>query len=110
MFLITVLTNEFTFFLYNTSEDNLSTLRSEEHTSELQSRSDLVCRLLLEKKKKTSHTPCPIVKRLDKRNQTAETAKYTARCNPQERRPAYDHSQAGEHVDSHGRRRSGEGI
>src|SRR2546421_4751876 len=30
-------------------------LRSEEHTSELQSRSDLVCRLLLEKKKKE---PC----------------------------------------------------
>src|SRR5438034_4195608 len=30
--------------------------RSEEHTSELQSHSDLVCRLLLEKKKKnTSH-------------------------------------------------------
>src|SRR5206468_12452475 len=27
-------------------------VRSEEHTSELQSRSDLVCRLLLEKKKK----------------------------------------------------------
>src|SRR3989440_7970905 len=44
------------------------TSRSEEHTSELQSRSDLVCRLLLEKKKKTnpkimvqstsSHPPC----------------------------------------------------
>src|SRR2546428_6430267 len=33
-------------------------LRSEEHTSELQSRSDLVCRLLLEKKKKySSHNP-----------------------------------------------------
>src|SRR5204863_8648901 len=32
--------------------------RSEEHTSELQSRRDLVCRLLLEKKKKkTSSTP-----------------------------------------------------
>src|SRR5690349_22981485 len=35
--------------------------RSEEHTSELQSRRDLVCRLLLEKKKKktnsTSHRP-----------------------------------------------------
>src|SRR3989440_4163272 len=30
-------------------------LRSEEHTSELQSRSDLVCRLLLEKKKKTDN-------------------------------------------------------
>src|SRR5438067_9115498 len=28
--------------------------RSEEHTSELQSRFDLVCRLLLEKKKKTA--------------------------------------------------------
>src|SRR3712207_7209577 len=31
-------------------------LRSEEHTSELQSRQYLVCRLLLEKKKKTSCT------------------------------------------------------
>src|SRR2546427_6760589 len=31
--------------------------RSEEHTSELQSQSNLVCRLLLEKKKKTQ---CPI--------------------------------------------------
>src|SRR3989442_6655797 len=29
--------------------------RSEEHTSELQSRPHLVCRLLLDKKKKTSH-------------------------------------------------------
>src|SRR5690349_22444438 len=34
--------------------------RSEEHTSELQSRRDLVCRLLLEKKKKTAyHKFCP---------------------------------------------------
>src|SRR5438874_4960918 len=31
-----------------------SAARSEEHTSELQSRRDLVCRLLLEKKKKTN--------------------------------------------------------
>src|SRR2546422_2932549 len=31
--------------------------RSEEHTSELQSRLHLVCRLLLEKKKKTKRTP-----------------------------------------------------
>src|SRR5690349_22849604 len=30
--------------------------RSEEHTSELQSRRDLVCRLLLEKKKKNDET------------------------------------------------------
>src|SRR5690606_41784085 len=33
-------------------------LRSEEHTSELQSRENLVCRLLLEKKKR-SHAPSP---------------------------------------------------
>src|SRR2546427_8213824 len=31
--------------------------RSEEHTSELQSQSNLVCRLLLEKKKKKNKTP-----------------------------------------------------
>src|SRR5436190_18551099 len=30
-------------------------IRSEEHTSELQSHSELVCRLLLEKKKKVEH-------------------------------------------------------
>src|SRR5260221_4468262 len=35
--------------------------RSEEHTSELQSHSDLVCRLLLEKKKKTNDTERPHV-------------------------------------------------
>src|SRR5438105_11365555 len=33
-----------------------NSLRSEEHTSELQSRVDLVCRLLLEKKKKNKVT------------------------------------------------------
>src|SRR3989449_10582867 len=33
-------------------------LRSEEHTSELQSRLHLVCRLLLEKKKKTQSQQC----------------------------------------------------
>src|SRR2546430_17507153 len=32
--------------------------RSEEHTSELQSQSNLVCRLLLEKKKITRSYPC----------------------------------------------------
>src|SRR5438034_7553130 len=32
--------------------NNFEVIRSEEHTSELQSHSDLVCRLLLEKKKK----------------------------------------------------------
>src|SRR5690349_21962889 len=38
--------------------------RSEEHTSELQSRRDLVCRLLLEKKKKK--------KKCDKKHKTLE--------------------------------------
>src|SRR2546421_6311629 len=35
--------------------------RSEEHTSELQSRSDLVCRLLLEKKKKKKNRDLHII-------------------------------------------------
>src|SRR2546427_2921979 len=34
--------------------------RSEEHTSELQSQSNLVCRLLLEKKKKRQPAPQPV--------------------------------------------------
>src|SRR5438874_8272338 len=34
--------------------------RSEEHTSELQSRRDLVCRLLLEKKKNRNSTQCKL--------------------------------------------------
>src|SRR3712207_8328811 len=36
-------------------------LRSEEHTSELQSRQYLVCRLLLEKKKKPRRMPAPLL-------------------------------------------------
>src|SRR5699024_11727122 len=35
---------------YDVTDEDLSQIRSEEHTSELQSRFDLVCRLLLEKK------------------------------------------------------------
>src|SRR2546421_9448864 len=38
----------------------ISELRSEEHTSELQSRSDLVCRLLLEKKKNLENIDCAV--------------------------------------------------
>src|SRR2546430_7468344 len=37
--------------------DRRAAVRSEEHTSELQSQSNLVCRLLLEKKKTTTYTP-----------------------------------------------------
>src|SRR5438034_6554104 len=38
--------------IWQLSSHSSLALRSEEHTSELQSHSDLVCRLLLEKKKK----------------------------------------------------------
>src|SRR2546422_8228180 len=41
--------------LYGDAEPNNANHRSEEHTSELQSRLHLVCRLLLEKKKKKTH-------------------------------------------------------
>src|SRR5947207_14542975 len=40
--------------LRQTTQLGRTKIRSEEHTSELQSHSDLVCRLLLEKKKKTT--------------------------------------------------------
>src|SRR5699024_12797254 len=40
--------------LYAISEVDNGEVRSEEHTSELQSRFDLVCRLLLEKKKRST--------------------------------------------------------
>src|SRR5690349_21978482 len=39
-------------YFWSESMTSMPALRSEEHTSELQSRRDLVCRLLLEKKKK----------------------------------------------------------
>src|SRR5437870_11501735 len=37
--------------------EDVKEMRSEEHTSELQSRGHLVCRLLLEKKKRNNPTP-----------------------------------------------------
>src|SRR5712664_4980619 len=49
--------------------------RSEEHTSELQSRSDLVCRLLLEKKKKKKlrQNPKKKTKKKTKEDQSSKT-------------------------------------
>src|SRR5438132_3655558 len=49
------------------------TLRSEEHTSELQSHSDLVCRLLLEKKKKKEKARTISRGRRQSEEPTAET-------------------------------------
>src|SRR3712207_7635909 len=49
-------------------------LRSEEHTSELQSRQYLVCRLLLEKKKKYQQNLCCITRSFsDSRNLASST-------------------------------------
>src|SRR2546425_4657474 len=46
--------------MYTAKQGGKNAVRSEEHTSELQSLAYLVCRLLLEKKKKTrSRTPPP---------------------------------------------------
>src|SRR5690349_24136384 len=51
--------------------------RSEEHTSELQSRRDLVCRLLLEKKKKTKKNKIHAQYHMIKRK---HNSKSTRRC------------------------------
>src|SRR5438270_6892764 len=48
----------------------ISTRRSEEHTSELQSQSNLVCRLLLEKKKKIKKKKMSKQKKKQKRIRT----------------------------------------
>src|SRR5438270_4830862 len=53
--------------------------RSEEHTSELQSQSNLVCRLLLEKKKKKKITRQHDAKITQRPNDCAE---YTIDCTP----------------------------
>src|SRR5260221_5994388 len=53
--------------------------RSEEHTSELQSHSDLVCRLLLEKKKKTTQLREGTRTQMMTRDHRAHLIEYTAR-------------------------------
>src|SRR3712207_8064520 len=45
----------------NCSQEVLAAFRSEEHTSELQSRQYLVCRLLLEKKIHTHYSSTPAI-------------------------------------------------
>src|SRR5476649_3044593 len=51
----------------------ISAVRSEEHTSELQSHSDLVCRLLLEKKKKHTLDSTTIKKTKQKNKENNES-------------------------------------
>src|SRR2546430_13200036 len=57
----------------------ISGKRSEEHTSELQSQSNLVCRLLLEKKK---FTPCPARHRHPHVHELSSPALPSVRCRP----------------------------
>src|SRR5258708_28109675 len=65
-------------FLAEDSESSMISVRnqkrSEEHTSELQSPDHLVCRLLLEKKKKSEQTPSPAQPRIQ---QTTEQSEQT---------------------------------
>src|SRR5438034_7491262 len=52
--------------------------RSEEHTSELQSHSDLVCRLLLEKKKLAPRPSCPTPRSNARKRRKAATKSSTS--------------------------------
>ena len=56
-------------------------LRSEEHTSELQSRQYLVCRLLLEKKKKTKNKEKKKKKKREKETQTRHRQRTSEKLN-----------------------------
>src|SRR2546421_5215973 len=60
------------------SSDVCSSDRSEEHTSELQSRSDLVCRLLLVKKDQTC--ALPIDRKSTRLNSSHDQISYAVFC------------------------------
>src|SRR5699024_12674704 len=62
---------EFNFLIADDIGIRSATRRSEEHTSELQSRFDLVCRLLLEKKKKNNNRTRVLI-----HNRTSETVAH----------------------------------
>src|SRR5437870_7930554 len=66
------------------SGDRIDVRRSEEHTSELQSRGHLVCRLLLEKKKKKQPRPPHVdCANLDARPSTTNLHRRELRQSPQ---------------------------
>src|SRR3712207_8056199 len=62
--------------VYGRGEDGLGYRRSEEHTSELQSRQYLVCRLLLEKKNKNDY-----VQRSEDRKRTSLSYRHANNWN-----------------------------
>src|SRR5207247_3940377 len=55
--------------------------RSEEHTSELQSRVDLVCRLLLEKKKRVNYTNTFNIVELKNNSNTLDRTHHSEKIN-----------------------------
>src|SRR2546430_4666768 len=57
-------------------------VRSEEHTSELQSQSNLVCRLLLEKKKKNMNPRCTNMRTMNEVRVAAGSASGRSFCRP----------------------------
>src|SRR5438874_5574761 len=68
---------------HRSSQPRPRSRRSEEHTSELQSRRDLVCRLLLEKKKKNKkrkHFVVEIKKKQQQEYTTYHERLITSRC------------------------------
>src|SRR5438093_2155822 len=79
---ITAVQTEYSLLYRSEAEETLRTLRSEEHTSELQSLTNLVCRLLLEKKNKQQskradgRDPCCSLRRAPPATAPAE---YTSR-------------------------------
>src|SRR3989440_6258875 len=84
------------------SSDVCSSDRSEEHTSELQSRSDLVCRLLLEKKKTAPQLAClysNAINRIQLRALLASVAMRAYMHSP----PAHPDAVSSTHVATHAR-------
>src|SRR3989440_477273 len=73
--------------------------RSEEHTSELQSRSDLVCRLLLEKKKESASRPCRLTDGFTRREtrRGCHSRRRGASCCGRARTPAARRTHGGEY-------------
>src|SRR3989442_7183065 len=62
------------------SREAIASTRSEEHTSELQSRPHLVCRLLLEKKKKTELLKKPHYHRILRSSARSPTQRTRQQC------------------------------
>src|SRR2546427_3746498 len=72
LFAVAIATEPCVFYSGRNRKRTVRSLRSEEHTSELQSQSNLVCRLLLEKKKKYTGFDSELI-------QTPSSSAYTGR-------------------------------